>query len=158
MTRASDADRPGFTLVETVVVLALVGIILVIALPSYSNYASNQRTLAAARTLASDLGVARQEAVTHRAPVTVRFAAHDSLCRLRASVASYTLSTASSVIKRTCFPEDVEWSPLPAGGLIFRSVGTPQAGMTLTVRSTRTGERHAVTVAAETGAISGDDR
>jgi len=146
----------GFTLLETVMVLALVGILVVMVLPSYSNYASNQRALATARTLASDLRVARQEAVTRRATIAVTFAASDASCLPRTAAASYAVTHASSVIKRTCFPADVEWSPLPTGSLMFRSVGAPQAGTTLTVRSTRTGKRHVVTVAAETGAVIDD--
>lgn len=150
-TRRLDAGRSGFTLLETVVVLALVGLLLVAALPSYSDFVSNQRLEANARLIASDLRVARQEAVTRRAPVAIGFAAADADCT--PSAASYTLFGGPLVLKRTCLPPDVEWAPVPAVRLVFQSVGVPQTGMTLTVRSARTGTRRSVTISAESGAV-----
>ncbi len=154
-TRRADADRAGFTLLETVVVVALVGVILVVTLPSYSSYASNQRTLAAAHTLAADLRTARQEAVTRRAPITVSFAGRDGACGA-GSGGSYAMTHGGSVLKRVCFPDDVEWSPAPAAPLVFESAGAPRIGASLMVRSARTDERHWVTVAADSGAVTSD--
>ncbi|MGH2375195.1 MAG: GspH/FimT family pseudopilin [bacterium] len=150
-TRRLAAGRSGFTLLETAVVLALVGLILVAALPSYSNFVSNQRLEATARVVTSDLRVARQEAVTRRAPIAIGFAAADGGCTPAA--ASYTLFHGPLVLKRTCLPGDVEWAPVPAVRLVIQSVGIPQAGMTLTMRSARTGARRSVAISADSGAV-----
>jgi len=150
--RCPDGRRSGFTLLETVVVLALIGLSLIVALPSYSNFSSNQRVEAAAGVLASDLSVARQEAVTRRAPITVTFAAGDGRCAPTAAD-SYTLFHGSLALKWVCLPGGVEWATVTAGPLIFQSTGVPQIGMTLTMRSARTGVRHSVTVSAESGAV-----
>lgn len=146
------SDRRGFTLLETVVVLAIVGVILAVALPSYSNYTSNQRTLAAARTLRADLGVARQEAVTRRAPVTVSFATDDPRC----GAGAYVLSHSGGIIKRTCLPPAVEWAERPDDPLVFESTGAPRATRTVSLRSVRTGRTHRVTATAGTGAVDSD--
>lgn len=152
-TRRLHAGRSGFTVLETVVVLALVGLLLVAALPSYSNFVSNQRLEAAGRLIASDLRVARQEAVTRRAPVAIGFAAADANCL--PTSASYTVFHGPVVLKRTCLPGNIEWAPVPAVRLVIQSVGIPQTGMRLTVRSTRTGARRSVTISAESGAVDG---
>ncbi len=149
------AARSGFSLVELLIVLALVGLLLAAGLPSYLNAASNQRVRAAARTLVSDLYVARQEAVTRRATVIVRFAAADGACAAEA-YASYSITEGSTVIKRTCLSPDVTWVSLPPGTLRFQSTGTPESGMSLLLRSVRTGVTYTVRVAPETGAITDD--
>jgi type IV fimbrial biogenesis protein FimT len=146
----------GFTLLETVVVLAIISVSLVLAVPSYLNRASNERALNAARALASDLQVAQQEAVTRRMAVTVRFSAADAACPAGRALASYVIAAASAVIKRTCLPADVEWSPPPTTTLTFQPLGTPRAGMTMTLQSARTGRPHTVAIGAG-GAVMTDD-
>lgn len=139
-------------------VLALLGLLIVLAVPSYLDYTSNQRLIAAAQTLAADLRMARQEAVTRRATVTVTFTAEDGACRpARASVAaiaSYAVLHGTTVIKRACLSADLGWAPGSPRAAAFRSVGTALAPATVAVRSRRTGREHAVTVAAESGAVT----
>jgi len=133
-------------------VLVLVGAVLSISVPSYRNYTTNQRALSTARTLASDLRVAQQEAVTRRADISVTFAGADPNCGSRAS---YTLGQGGVVFKRNCFPIYVEWATLPAT-LTWDPTGIAAAGGTLTIRSTLTLKAYNVCVAAQTGAITDD--
>lgn len=169
--RLATAHRSGFTLLELMVVVALVGLLAVLALPSYTNYASNQRLVASAHTLVADLRAARQEAVTRRAMITVSFAADDPACHQAPAapqsgtrggsppapvfaIASYAVLLDTALIKRTCLPPDIGWvRPLPAR-LAFQSVGTAAAAATVIVRSLRTGKTHEVSVAAESGVIT----
>ncbi|MGH7754577.1 MAG: pilus assembly FimT family protein, partial [Gemmatimonadales bacterium] len=58
----SQPPRSGFTLVEVTIVLAILGLLLGLGVPSYLNSGSNHQVRAAAQTLASDLDAARQEA------------------------------------------------------------------------------------------------
>ena len=150
----SGHDEAGFSYLETVVVFVLVGIVLTIGLPSYRRYTSNQRALIAARTLASDLRVAQQEAVTRRADVTVSFVAADADC---GSGPSYAVAEGATTLKHYCLPQDVTWASSPSP-LAWDPTGTPGAGATLTVRSGLTGRTHNVWVAAQTGAITDDTR
>lgn len=156
--RPLNRNPEGFTLLETVIVLAIVSIGLALAVPGYLNRASNERTLGAARTLSADLHMAQQEAVTRRAVMTVTFSAADPACTGGGPLASYVIASASAVIKRTCLPSDVEWSPAPAPALAFQSLGAPDAGLTITLRSARTGRQHTVTIKAEGGVIADDTR
>ncbi len=140
-------------MLRALIPLCLLAIILAVVLPSYLHYASDQRALAVAHTLASDLRVAEREAVTRRAAVTVTFPLADVTCP-GGSVASYVLRQGGTVIKRACFPSDVSWSLSRAGATEFQPTGAPRAGLTLAVQSVRTGKRFPVTVAAGTGVVT----
>lgn len=63
----------GFTLVETMIVLTIAGIILAIATPAFSKYRSSLALSQAKQQLLDDVRDARQRAVTRRAPVYIRF-------------------------------------------------------------------------------------
>lgn len=60
------AQRSGFTLVEMIVVLALVGILSAVAAPSVNQWIQNYRAKTTARQLMSDLQSARTKAVAER--------------------------------------------------------------------------------------------
>ena len=61
----------GFTLVEMIVTLAIVGILAMIAAPSFSAFIANQRVRMASYDLFADLSLARSEAVKRNANVTI---------------------------------------------------------------------------------------
>jgi Tfp pilus assembly protein FimT len=139
-----------------VVVLAIVALLVGLAAPFYLNYSSNQRVLAATRTLSSTIRAAQQEAVTRRTMITVMFSQADVVCPNGA--ASHTLVAEEEVIKRTCLASDLGWASRPEAPLVFQSTGPPSAGATVSIRSTRTGRTHTVTIQADTGAVSDDAR
>lgn len=143
--------RTGFSLLETLLVLSVMGIALAIALPSFAGFASTQRARAAAHLLTSDLRVAQQEALTRRAEVRVAFSAADPGCI--GHHASYVLGAGPAVMKRVCLPPDVEWGDRPAPPVVFAPTGGTEAGARLAVQSARTGKRFTVTMAAGAGAV-----
>jgi type IV fimbrial biogenesis protein FimT len=53
----------GFTLLELMMALALIGIILAFAIPSFSSFRKNARMTSAANDLLADLNMARTEAI-----------------------------------------------------------------------------------------------
>lgn len=144
--------RTGFSVLETLIVLSIVGIVLALALPSYTRYASTQRARATADGLASDLRVAQQEAMTRRSAIRVAFLAADSRCSR--SSPSYVIGDVQAVIKRACVSEDVAWDPAPARPIVFQPTGAPDAAAALSILSTRSGRRFVVSVAERTGVVT----
>src|SRR3954447_19786330 len=65
--------RPGFTLVELVMVMAIMGIIAAIAAPRYASSLGAQRADGAAQRIASDLGHAAAMARSTSSGVSVNF-------------------------------------------------------------------------------------
>ena len=63
----------GFTLVETMIVLVIAGIVMAMGLPAFASYRSTLALKAARNQLNEDIRIARQLAVTRRAPVFIRF-------------------------------------------------------------------------------------
>ena len=63
----------GFTLIETMIVVTVAGIILAIGMPAFSRYRSTLALQQAKAQLLHDVRDARQRAVTRRIPVYMRF-------------------------------------------------------------------------------------
>lgn len=61
----------GFTLIELMTVLAIAGVLMVLAAPSFSNLVKSQRLRTAASELYSDMTFARSEALNRRATVSI---------------------------------------------------------------------------------------
>jgi prepilin-type N-terminal cleavage/methylation domain-containing protein len=61
----------GFTLLELIVVVTIVGILLGLAAPSFVDFLRNNRMAAAANDLLTAVNVARTEAIKRREPVTI---------------------------------------------------------------------------------------
>ena len=63
--------KPGFTLAEIVVVLALLGIMAAVAVPAFTRLDAEDDTTRAAGAVAAVLGAARRVALERAAPATV---------------------------------------------------------------------------------------
>jgi type IV fimbrial biogenesis protein FimT len=61
----------GFTLIEVLIVIALIGVLLALAAPSFSTFTASQRVKTASFDLYAALSFARSEAIKRRQTVTV---------------------------------------------------------------------------------------
>jgi len=67
--------RLGFTLVEVIVVIAILAVVLSLALPSYTGYLARKRVEGTFNELQTDVHFARSEAVSRNLPVRLTFGA-----------------------------------------------------------------------------------
>jgi len=68
---AGPTDQSGFTLIELIIVMILVGILVAIGVPSFKSITTSSRMSAESNTLLGDLQYARAEAAREGEPVTV---------------------------------------------------------------------------------------
>jgi type IV fimbrial biogenesis protein FimT len=71
-------NERGLTLIELMVVMAVVGVLAMLALPSYQDWVQNSRTRNAAESIQSGIQMARAEAVSRNAPVQFDFRANSA--------------------------------------------------------------------------------
>jgi type IV fimbrial biogenesis protein FimT len=74
------ASKRGFTLIELMVTLAVLGILLGIAVPSYQTFVMNSRMASQTNDLITALSLARSEAVKRAANVTVCASSDGATC------------------------------------------------------------------------------
>lgn len=82
----------GFTLIELVVAIAVLGILAVVAAPAVGEYLATQRLKGAAEELQTDLQFARMESVQKNAVITVTLAS-----------TGYTIAQGATTIKAVTF-------------------------------------------------------
>lgn len=99
ISRTRTEPAAAFTLLETVVVLTVVGVITALAMPYYSKAAARQQVDAAAQELARTLEAARNTAVTGKRTVPVSFETapplYRSLARTHILPETFALSSSS---------------------------------------------------------------
>ncbi|HIA09428.1 MAG TPA: prepilin-type N-terminal cleavage/methylation domain-containing protein [Chromatiaceae bacterium] len=72
--------QPGFTLIESLVAILVLGILTTIAIPSFSDMMANSRLTAASNDLAATLNLARSEAVKRATTVSVCRSVNGAAC------------------------------------------------------------------------------
>ena len=74
MTTTCARRQHGFTLIEALVVIAMIGVLLALAAPSFNTFTANQRVKTASFDVYAALVFARSEAIKRRQSVTVAIA------------------------------------------------------------------------------------
>ncbi|VTY39194.1 Type II transport protein GspH [Xylophilus ampelinus] len=119
MTATHGAKQDGFTLIEAMVVVALVAILAALAAPSFTTLIANQRVNSSAQELQTLFQFARAEAVYQRTPSTVT-----------ATGQKWEAKVGATVLRETVLPDAVTVTPASANGVSFDVTGTakPAAG------------------------------
>ncbi len=109
----SPKNQKGFTLIEAMVVVALVAILAALAMPSFNSAIANHRVKSTAQELQTLLQFARAEAVYKRKEVTV----------VPNSGQKWQAKDSASVLREAALSDGVSVSPASANGVVFSVEG-----------------------------------
>lgn len=146
-TVAASARRVGHTLLELVIVVAIVGIVSAIAVPRYASYLGHQRVDAAARRVVLDLSLARNRARISSTGVTVSFDAVTNRYQIL-GMTDPDRKIATYGVRLSGDPYGVDLVSADFGGdseVIFTGYGNPDSGGTVVLSA----HDYAVTVALD---------
>ena len=131
----------GFTLLEIVVTLAIIGVVVTMAVTNYSQWANRTRLRTTTEELASNLNLARVAAISRNTTVQVNI---DPLSP--STIGSYSASTSggASVIALTTPAKGVNLTGGTPYALTFNGLGLSSGGTV--VLEDRGGTRYQVTV------------
>ena len=138
--------QAGFSLVELMLVVAIIGIMTAIATPMFLSYYQGARLRVAAEQVATFLNQGRQMAITQNGLVCVHITStamhyHPGNCASPAWIGPGTDSAGN-----TPAPEGITLSPIDAT-VTFNYLGGSTAGTTLTLLLTPSNKRVSVAVA-----------
>jgi prepilin-type N-terminal cleavage/methylation domain-containing protein len=81
MIRPLANQQKGFTLIELIIVMGIMGILATIAVPTFQNYIRNQNLKTAARGITSDFFATREKALSENVKYCIHFdQANNSYC------------------------------------------------------------------------------
>ncbi|MBU2262082.1 MAG: GspH/FimT family pseudopilin [Proteobacteria bacterium] len=131
----------GFTLLELMIVIAVMGIMTTIAIPSYQTFMAQRRLNGAARQVMSDLMAARMKAVSLNQKVKVSFGSNHAYQIWNDADGNGTVAdNEGDNIKKDIHPDyyDVTFNPIPGTNPVFQPRGTASNMTIILANSTGT--------------------
>ncbi|MEW6334909.1 MAG: GspH/FimT family pseudopilin [Thermodesulfobacteriota bacterium] len=140
-------NKTGLTLLELIIVVAILGIVSAIAAPNFMNYMAERRLKGAARMVMSDLMAARQNAVSRNHEFKVFFSEDQMTYTILADANNNGSADTGEATEAKNIRNDYYDIALGASANpIFSPRGTASPGSTVTLTSARTGATQCVTV------------
>lgn len=118
-------SQKGFTIIELMIVVALIGIIAAIALPSFKSLLENRKLIAAANTLQADFQFTKSESIKRNKSMFISFAnaGADNWCYgINEEVACNCASAgdcSEKVVSIDDLPSVTLQNPLPSSDISF---------------------------------------
>lgn len=132
----------AFTLLETLVVLAIMAMFFAISAPFFAKFTENTKLETSARSVTSALRTARSYAITYRVPYYVFFVTIDDRPSYYISTADEAAPTApASVVEKIYnFPVGVSASTdFTSNRVVFQATGEASEAGTITLTDTASG-------------------
>ncbi|HPH55930.1 MAG TPA: GspH/FimT family pseudopilin [Smithella sp.] len=119
MRSASKKRQKGFTLLEVMVVIVIIGIMIGIAIPNFNEYIRSRRLSGATMQMYVDLMNARQQAVTQNAWVSLRLENTHQYKIFTDSNKNGAIDTGESVVNGDIHPDFADVTFTTSAGTIF---------------------------------------
>lgn len=129
--------RKGFTLIELMIVVAVMGILMTIAIPGYQIFTAQKRLNGAARMVMSDLMAARMKAVSLNQRVKVSFGSNVYRICNDADGNGTVADNEGDDIEKDISAEHYDVTLSASANPIFHPRGTAALGGTVTLTNSR---------------------
>lgn len=140
-------NQSGFSLGELLVIVAIIGIVSVLATPAFISYSQAARLKGGAQELATILNQARQVAITRNTTACMKRSGEKVGFVIGSCVGTNWKGPGTDSGGWFTLTEDVQVSAAPAADVVFTHLGTASTAGTYTVRNPATNRTMSVIVA-----------
>lgn len=123
-------NKNGFTFIELMIVVAIIGVVAAIAAPNFSQYMAQRRINGAAREIYADLAFVRTQAISMSRWVALKIDANDQYTIFHDDNRDGIIDAGETISTKGLHPNyyDVTFSTPPGASIVFYPNGTGSTG------------------------------